>query len=399
MNDDFNAPQIGEPQIGEPQSDDGAVGADDNKGKKSGTSVNIALFCVTVALISVILSVCFSLAAIRIYEKNREERRSAEQGGSFSDLVNGATSANRSVVAISVFNENDERIGSGSGVIWSADGYIVTCDHVANKGALLVVTLPDGTRYEASLVGNDFKTDLAVIRIETSNALTPAGVSEKSVSLGQRIIAIGNSLGSYSNTVTDGVISAETRRINVEGRDMELIQMSAAVNPGNSGGGLFDGNGGLIGIVNAKASSESMEGIGFAIPISSAVPVIEEIISNGFVAGRPTVSFESVYISYANYLSYPELARFYTGYGWLGSSIIEGEYVTDAGDTALAVGDRIVSVNGTEVDEHSDMVFAVQSSSPGESLTLGIYRDDFLNVEVPVTEKTNKQSEKAGKYV
>ena len=166
--------------------------------------------------------------------------------------------------------------------------------------------------------------------------------------------------------------------------------MSAAVNPGNSGGGLFDGEGRLLGIVNAKASSENMEGIGFAIPMSIAGPVIDELISNGFVAGRPTAGFESVYISRANYASYPELAEFYTEFSWLGGSIIEGEYVTDAGDTALAVGDRIVSVNGAEVDEHSDIVSAVESSSPGDSLALEIYRDSLLNVEVPVKEKTNK---------
>ena len=385
MNDDINIPESGELQ-----ENDGAAGFDGNKGKKSGKSVNVTLVCVIAALLSVILSVCFSLVAVHVYEKIREEKSGAERSDDFNDLVNGAIFANRSVAAITVFDENDKKLGSGSGVIWSADGYIVTCDHVADKGALLVVTLADGTRLEASRVGSDFTTDLAVLKVENANALTPAEVSESSVKLGQRIIAIGNSLGSYSNTVTDGVISAGTRRITVEGRDMELIQMSAAVNPGNSGGGLFDGEGRLLGIVNAKASSENMEGIGFAIPMSIAGPVIDELISNGFVAGRPTAGFESVYISRANYASYPELAEFYTEFSWLGGSIIEGEYVTDAGDTALAVGDRIVSVNGAEVDEHSDIVSAVESSSPGDSLALEIYRDSLLNVEVPVKEKTNK---------
>lgn len=387
MNDDYNAPGSDLLESGE-----NASSSDEDKGKMSLSGGRTTLFCVIIALIGVCLSVSFSLIAARVYMNNQAESSGAKQSEIFGALVNGAVSANRSVVAISVFDENNKKLGSGSGVVWSTDGYIVTCDHVTDKGKLLVVTFPEGTRLEASLVGCDFTTDISVIKVETSKELTPAEVNYGGASVGQRIIAIGNSLGSYSNTVTDGVISAETRTITVEGRDMRLIQMSAAVNPGNSGGGLFDGEGRLLGIVNSKAGSDGMEGIGFAIPVGLAKPVIDELITSGFVAGRPYADFESVYISRANYSSFPELADFYTELSWLGSSIVEGEYVTSAGSTPLAVGDRINSANGEKIGSHGDIVSAIQSSSPGDKLTLNIYRKgQILSVEVDVTEKTKSE--------
>lgn len=185
--------------------------------------------------------------------------------------------------------------GAGSGVILTADGYIVTNHHVVDGGSAFTVRTRSGDTYEASLVGSDSQTDLAVLKID-AEGLTPAvlGDSDKLV-VGETAVAIGNPLGELGGTVTSGIISALSREITTSaGATMELLQTNAAINPGNSGGGLFNSSGELIGIVNAKSVGEDIEGLGFAIPINTAKSVIEDLISDGYVRGRIDTGFTVV---------------------------------------------------------------------------------------------------------
>ena len=176
--------------------------------------------------------------------------------------------------------------GAGSGVIISEDGYIVTNNHVIQDARAITVALHDGTTYEAQLIATDSKMDIGVIKIEASG-LTPAILGDSdSLSVGEPVVAVGNPLGQLGGTVTDGIVSALDREIILNNERRNLLQTNAAINPGNSGGGLFNADGELVGIVVAKSSGEDVEGLGFAIPINDAKPIIEDLIAQGYVGGR-----------------------------------------------------------------------------------------------------------------
>ena len=187
--------------------------------------------------------------------------------------------------------------GAGSGVVLSADGYIVTNHHVINGADTITVRTNDDKEYTATVIGTDSETDVAVIKIDASD-LSPVliGDSTKLV-VGQDVVAIGNPLGELGGTVTNGIISALDREITIDGDTMTLLQTNAAINPGNSGGGLFNLYGELVGIVNAKSSGTDIEGLGFAIPINMVYSVVEQILEYGYVKGRPFLGIETIYIS------------------------------------------------------------------------------------------------------
>lgn len=179
--------------------------------------------------------------------------------------------------------------GAGSGVILSSDGYILTCAHVVDGADQITVTLEDGTEYEAEVVGSDTADDIAVIKIDATD-LTAAVIGDSDeAEVGETVYADGNPGGTLSGTITEGIVSALNREITLETESGEtitlnVIQTSAAVSPGSSGGGLFNARGELIGIVNAKSSGDSEEGLGFAIPINTAVEIAEDIVENGAYA-------------------------------------------------------------------------------------------------------------------
>ncbi|MBQ7755130.1 MAG: trypsin-like peptidase domain-containing protein, partial [Clostridia bacterium] len=175
------------------------------------------------------------------------------------------------------YGQSYEAPGSGSGVILTEDGYIATCAHVVEGANSVKVTLNDDTSYDATIVGTDKKNDIAIIKIDAKD-LTPAIVGDSTIlTVGSEVIAIGNPLGELRGTATAGIISATNRTIEVEGQAMTLIQTDAAISPGNSGGGLFDATGKLIGIVNAKVSDSRAEGLGFAIPVNSVLDEISDL--------------------------------------------------------------------------------------------------------------------------
>lgn len=176
--------------------------------------------------------------------------------------------------------------GAGSGVILSSDGYILTCAHVVDGADTVTVTTSDGTEYDAQVVGSDTADDIAVLKIDATD-LTAAVIGDSdAASVGETVYADGNPGGTLSGTITEGIVSALNREITVETDSGEaitlnVIQTSAAVSPGSSGGGLFNDRGELIGVVNAKSSDTSDEGLGFAIPINDAISIAKNIIENG----------------------------------------------------------------------------------------------------------------------
>ena len=185
-------------------------------------------------------------------------------------------------------NVNDKgqvQAGSGSGIILTSDGYIVTCKHVVDGAETIKVILNDDTEHDAKLIGSDSRSDRAVLKIDATN-LSPATLGDSDMlTVGEDVIAIGNPLGELRGTATSGIISALSREVTVESTSMKLIQTDAAISPGNSGGGLFNASGSLVGIVNAKASSSNSEGLGFAIPVSSVKTIISNLIDHGYVLG------------------------------------------------------------------------------------------------------------------
>ena len=177
--------------------------------------------------------------------------------------------------------------GVGSGVIFDKAGYIVTNNHVVGTAKTVIVSLADGQSTEGTVVGRDEKTDLAVVKIKMDNLPVAEFGDSDSLQVGEPAIAIGNPLGlEFQGTVTVGVISSLNRTIGAEGQSMKLIQTDAAINPGNSGGALVDADGKVIGINSAKISKEGVEGLGFAIPINAARPILQDLIKNGKVV-RP----------------------------------------------------------------------------------------------------------------
>ena len=268
---------------------------------------------------------------------------------------------------------------AGSGVIISADGYIITNNHVVEDGSDYKVVTSDGTEYTASLVATDSKSDIAVLKVDATD-LTPATIGDSDkIQVGDKAVVIGNPLGTLGGTVTDGIISATNRQITINNESMNLIQTNAAINSGNSGGGLFDGQGSLIGIVNAKdsgttSSGASIEGIGFAIPINTAMDVASQLMESGRVTNRATLG---VYLD--------ELTRSTQHYkaGLYITDIIHGSGAEAAG---LAAYDRIISVDGTEVSSYTDLSRIMRDKKIGETITLKIERDGTeMDVQVTLT--------------
>ena len=263
-----------------------------------------------------------------------------------------------------------ETTGSGSGVILTADGYIATCAHVVDGAKKLTVTLNDDTSYEATIVGTDARNDLAIIKIE-AEGLTPAVLGDSDMlTVGEDVIAIGNPLGELRGTATSGIISAVKRAISVENTEMELIQTDAAISPGNSGGGLFNASGKLIGIVNAKVSDTSAEGLGFAIPVNSVVKEINDLLNYGYVTGRAALGVYTQNVTLSN------------GYGYFSyggtrcvqiTEVVAGSAAEAAG---LQAGDLIMEIDGKTIGSNSDLSDAIDAYNAGDTASVTIRRNN-----------------------
>lgn len=271
--------------------------------------------------------------------------------------------------------------GAGSGVILSEDGYIITNNHVVcgsdglTIAETVIVRLTNGEEYKAKVIGADEDSDIAILKIE-AEGLTPAVCTDSdNLAVGEDVVVVGNPLGELGGTVTNGIISALDREIDVNGVTMNLMQTNAAVNPGNSGGGIFNMRGELVGIVNAKSAGENVEGLGFAIPINDALSVSEQLLEYGYVRGKVIIGIETT--------TFTDLAtaRFY-GLNNVGVYVIG--LVEGYNDDVLSVGDRIISVNGNEINSGEEIAAIVKNSAVGDVLNFQISRKGKI-MEVQVT--------------
>ena len=263
--------------------------------------------------------------------------------------------------------------GAGSGVIIAENGLIITNHHVIDGATKIVARLTNGLEYEAKLAGSDAESDIALLKIEATGLAFAGMGNSDALKVGQEIVVIGNPLGRLGGSVTNGIVSALDREVSIEGEAMNLLQTNAAVNPGNSGGGLFNLAGELVGIVNAKTSGTGIEGIGFAIPINDALAVAKELSEHGYVRGRTDLGI--------NYLEVAEITVQHLMYGYTKP----GVYVIDSPlNTELKNGDRIVAIDNIEISKLSDIKAIIREHKIGDMVSVTVVRNN-RNVTVTAT--------------
>ena len=259
---------------------------------------------------------------------------------------------------------------TGTGVILTSDGYIVTNCHVVKDALAVSIDLTDGRTLPASLVGADEVSDLAVLHIEADDLIAATFGDSASLKVGDSVAAIGDPLGrSLRGTFTDGIVSAINRDVTVGGRTMTLIQTTAALNSGNSGGPLINCFGQVVGINTLKignfVDSAGVEGIGFAIPSSTVKVIVDQLIEQGYVSGRPTLGIkgESVSIFYQRYYLMPP-----------GIFITKLDPSSDAAKKGIQVDDILMSINGHHITSMDDMNSVLYTCDVGETVETIIYR-------------------------
>lgn len=303
--------------------------------------------------------------------------RPAEAAMSFQDIYKKVSP---SVVFIRA--ATGQGISQGTGVVMSADGYIITNAHVIEGSFRADVVLEDGGQYEALLVGSDAATDLAVLKID-AQGLTPAEFGDSDqMEVGDVVVAIGNPMGEeLRGTMTDGILSAINRDMEVEGRQMTLLQTTAALNTGNSGGALINDMGQVIGITNMKlmAYNSTVEGLGFAIPSRTAKTVVDDLIGYGVVKGRPMLGIT---------------VRPLTAEERTGRSLDHGLWVeqveekSDAWTQGIRTGDVLLSANGVELSVNDDLLELKNALSVGETIRFCLWREgETLDITVELVEQ------------
>ena len=324
-----------------------------------------------------------------------------------------------SSVGILVYNKSDSLASEGTGVLFKEDNdgkytYIITCAHViSGSNGTVMVQLHDEQQYKAEIVGFDTRTDIGVLRIEESG-LTLAEIGDSSkLAVGDSVYAIGNPGGvEFANSFTGGMISALDRPVNSSssGYTMECIQHTAAINPGNSGGALVNVFGQVIGINSMKIVDDEYEGMGFSVPSSVFVDIVNNIIVNGYVANRPKLGITYVaaqnYNSYGMFIALKELPK---------GSIVIYSIAKDSSlvGTEAQEGDMIVAVNGKDLDDSSYLPELIENSNVGDTVRLSLIRinRDYsykeFDVEVKlvedrgdtvIEEKTTEPSQDSGDY-
>ena len=290
---------------------------------------------------------------------------------------------------VSITSEYRNGKSTGTGVILTGDGYIVTNDHVIENGERITVQLTDDRVCAARLVGTDKASDLAVLQI-SAEGLTSAELGDSdALRVGDSVVAIGDPLGvEYRGTMTDGIVSAINRNVNVNGRSMNLIQTNAALNSGNSGGPLINSCGQVIGIntmkIGAFTNSAGVEGLGFAIPSTMVKDIVEQIITQGYVSGRPWLGItgESISLFYQRYYRLPS--------GMYIADVAENSNAAKAG---LQVGDILISVDGTKVYSQTDLDTLLYHYSAGDTVTIIIYRGGYtMQTDIVLEEAGTAQS-------
>ncbi len=268
--------------------------------------------------------------------------------------------------------------GAGSGVVWS-DGYVITNYHVVSDASQIYITFADGeTTVSATLHSKDEESDIAILEVAATNMQPVTLADSDSLYVGQTVVCIGNPLGTLGGTVTDGIISALNRDVIVDNICMELLQTNAAVSPGNSGGGLFDMNGNLIGIINAKASDDDAEGIGFAIPINEVKAITEELFEQQIVSGR--VDVDTVIIDEVKVTSplYPMVG------------LVVTNTITSEASKTFTVGDYILGIGSQDITTIDEWEFALRSMEVGDQIIVKMMSRAGIEYEVYYTLEETK---------
>lgn len=302
----------------------------------------------------------------------------------YAATVNSVVSINCSASSTNIFGQQVESASSGSGFVITADGYIVTNQHVVSGASSITVTLYNGESYPATLIGGDSDYDVAVVKIN-ANSLSPVTMGNSAdVNVGDSVLAIGNPLGELTFSMSQGIVSCCDRAINVDGTPFNMIQVDASINPGNSGGALLNLYGEVVGIVSAKYSSYSntmVEGLGFAIPISDVQAIISDIMENGQVTGKAYMAITAGTMT-------KEMAAQYQ------IDINEGVFVYSvneggAGDKAgLKLGDVITKVDDQAVATMEDLSAAKKGHKAGDTVTLTVFRDgEYITTELTFEEQ------------
>lgn len=357
-----------------------------NKSDKKRRTAIFALIVAAMMITSTVLGFVGGFAANKFLGSNKADgvtttsipvaSTTSTDGGNMN-VSNVVKSVKNSVVSIECESQSQSQVNplydngnstsksAGSGVIVTTDGYIVTNNHVVDGASKITVKTADEKSYTAKLVGTDSETDIAVIKIEAKGLKSAAFGKSSTLEVGDEIVAIGNPLGELSGTVTNGIVSALSREVTIENETMNLIQTNASINSGNSGGGLFDKNGLLVGVVNAKAAGNNVEGIGFAIPIDTAKNVIEQIMDYGYVKGRVTSGLTLIDIlddNTARQYSVNELGVYIY-------SVADGSNAEKAG---LKSGYIVKSVNGTKVESASDFKAVIKKLKVGDKIKVTV---------------------------
>ena len=288
---------------------------------------------------------------------------------------------------VSITTSTNSGKASGTGIVLSADGYLITNHHVIENAQVIAVQTSDDRQFQAAIVGNDEASDLAVLKVDAAD-LQPAEFGDSGkLRVGDSVVAIGDPLGAQlRGTMTSGIVSAINRDLEVNDRTMTLIQTDAALNNGNSGGPLINCYGQVIGINTMKLRSyysTTAEGLGFAIPMSVAKPILEELMENGYVAGRPAIgiSYDTLPMAFRIYYNLPE--------GVYVTSVYDG---SDAQAEGVATGDIITAVNNTRVTSIDELNRVKNQFSAGDTVTLTIYRrGQYFDVEVKLIDQATGQ--------
>lgn len=298
---------------------------------------------------------------------------SAKPEGEAKTLQQIYQEVNPSIVSINaaVSKGGLQGVAQGTGVVMSGDGYIITNAHVIADSFRVDVSLDDGRRFEAKLVGSDASTDLAVLKIDAKGLIAARFGDSEGMAVGDTVAAIGNPMGEeLRGTMTDGILSAINRDMDVDGNTMTLLQTTAALNTGNSGGALVNDQGQVIGITNMKlvstnAYTNTVEGLGFAIPTATVKPIVDDLIAHGHVLGRPTLGVT------VQGIPPEELETLGLEHGL---RVVAVEEKSDAAGK-LQAEDILLTANGRDLDSSQDLLGVKESLEAGENIYFQVYRD------------------------
>ncbi|MBQ1351102.1 MAG: trypsin-like peptidase domain-containing protein [Oscillospiraceae bacterium] len=293
--------------------------------------------------------------------------------------VNSTVGISTEVTTTNVFGQRVSGVAAGSGFILTEDGYILTNYHVVSGAQSIQVTMYDETKYSAQLAGYDEDNDIAVLKVEATG-LQPVILGDSSqMNVGEAVMAIGNPLGELTFTYTTGIISALNRSVTVSGTSYNMIQTDCAINEGNSGGPLFNEYGEVIGIVSAKYASSEIEGLGFAIPINNVLELVQDIMENGRVTGKPSMGIvvSTVTESVANQYNLK-----------VGACVNEVEEGSCAEAAGLRQGDIITAIGDKKITTADELIAEKKTYKAGETTTLTVYRNgESLTLEIVFDEE------------